>query len=528
MFIPYLGNSHLFDWDEINFAESAREMLVSGNFLTVTIDYEPFWEKPPLFIWFQALSMAVFGVSEFAARLPNAICGILTLLIVFEIGRKLYSTRFGFFWGLIYTASFLPFFFFKSGIIDPWFNLFIFLSIYYLVKYIDIPKILPAILSASFAGLAVLTKGPAAVVIIALSFLVYLIFVRFKIKFKFIHIPLYILVFTFVGGFWFLLQILNGNYQLMVDFIQYQIRLLTTEDAGHGGPFFYHFIVLFFGVAPASILAISSFRRSSKYETNQQKLIHIWMIILFWVVLIIFSLVKTKIVHYSSLCYFPLTFLAARSLFLYDFRRMEFQLWKKILMGINFFFLSIPVAILPFFHRFKDRIIESGIIKDKFAAGNLMADVDWPMWITYFSITSFIALIIILFRSKWHLDAFKIVAICFIYISFNFFTIITVVPRIEQYSQNAAIEFFKKLEDKDVYVFPLGHKSYAHLFYSKKPLFEERINWNQNLFMTGNSNKDVYVIMRNDRANKYIEHYPLLEILYEKNGFVFGLVKKIK
>ena len=52
LFLPGLGNVHLFDWDEINFAESAREMINSGNYLTVQINFEPFWEKPPLFIWF--------------------------------------------------------------------------------------------------------------------------------------------------------------------------------------------------------------------------------------------------------------------------------------------------------------------------------------------------------------------------------------------------------------------------------------------------------------------------------------------
>jgi 4-amino-4-deoxy-L-arabinose transferase-like glycosyltransferase len=47
-FIPFLGSVHLFDWDEINFAESAREMIVTGNYSRVQIDFHPFWEKPPL------------------------------------------------------------------------------------------------------------------------------------------------------------------------------------------------------------------------------------------------------------------------------------------------------------------------------------------------------------------------------------------------------------------------------------------------------------------------------------------------
>ena len=48
-----LGNTHLFDWDEINFAESAREMMASGDYLRVQINFEPFWEKPPLFFGFK-------------------------------------------------------------------------------------------------------------------------------------------------------------------------------------------------------------------------------------------------------------------------------------------------------------------------------------------------------------------------------------------------------------------------------------------------------------------------------------------
>jgi len=41
LFVPYLGEVHLFDWDELNFAESSREMLVTGDYFTVKIDYSP-------------------------------------------------------------------------------------------------------------------------------------------------------------------------------------------------------------------------------------------------------------------------------------------------------------------------------------------------------------------------------------------------------------------------------------------------------------------------------------------------------
>ena len=112
--VPFSGSVHLFDWDEIIFAESAREMIISGDYLSVTINYAPFWEKPPLFIWMQVLSMKAFGINEFAARFPNALCGIVTLIVLFIVGRKLHGQRFGMIWVITYATAILPFFYFKS------------------------------------------------------------------------------------------------------------------------------------------------------------------------------------------------------------------------------------------------------------------------------------------------------------------------------------------------------------------------------------------------------------------------------
>jgi 4-amino-4-deoxy-L-arabinose transferase-like glycosyltransferase len=213
LFIPFIGNVHLFDWDEINFAESAREMIVTGDYLNVRVNFDLFWEKPPLFIWMQVLSMKLFGVNEFAARFPNAFLGIITLVIIFNIGKKHFSPKFGLIWMLAYAGSVLPHIYFKSGIIDPWFNLFIFLGICYFIVYLiaEQRKTLFVILSALFIGLGTLTKGPVALLIFLLSGFVYLLLNRFRMRITFLDILIYILCFIFIGGFWFILQMLSGN-----------------------------------------------------------------------------------------------------------------------------------------------------------------------------------------------------------------------------------------------------------------------------------------------------------------------------
>ncbi|MFN4768099.1 MAG: ArnT family glycosyltransferase, partial [Ignavibacteria bacterium] len=129
IFSPFLGSVHLFDWDEINFAEAAREMILTGDYLRIHIDYQPFWEKPPLFLWMQAFSMHIFGINEFAARFPNALCGAITLPLLYLLGTSLQGRTIGILWSMLYAGSFLPHFYFKSGIIDPWFNLLIILGV---------------------------------------------------------------------------------------------------------------------------------------------------------------------------------------------------------------------------------------------------------------------------------------------------------------------------------------------------------------------------------------------------------------
>jgi 4-amino-4-deoxy-L-arabinose transferase-like glycosyltransferase len=380
LYIPFLGGVHLFDWDEINFAESAREMIVTGDYLTVSINFKPFWEKPPLFIWLQVLSMKAFGINEFAARLPNALCGILTLLFLYRLGRKIIDRSFGFLWMLVYAGSILPFFYFKSGIIDPWFNLFIFSGIVFFILFRDSEKPTQRwgrlLASAALIGLAVLTKGPVAVLIFGLVIITYWILNKFRLKINALEILGYLFVLILVGGMWFLIQIIIGNYHVVADFLTYQLRLFKNQDAGHGGFFLYHAVVLFFGVFPASVFALKGFRRGY-YDDPFQKRFKLWMLILFLVVFILFSIVRTKIVHYSSLCYFPITYFGAYAISLIINNRTRNYKWVNIIYAVSGILYGIAGALLPFIMMNKNKILEAGWIKDEFAAANLQSDVHW-------------------------------------------------------------------------------------------------------------------------------------------------------
>ena len=134
-FIPFLGVVNLFDWDEINFAEISREMIVLKEYTRIYVHYIPFWQKPPLFFWLQVVAMKVFGIGEFAARFPNALFGVITLPVLYLMGKKIRNHKFGLIWALVYFGAFLPSFYFQSGIIDPVFNFFIFLGLYFFILF---------------------------------------------------------------------------------------------------------------------------------------------------------------------------------------------------------------------------------------------------------------------------------------------------------------------------------------------------------------------------------------------------------
>ncbi|MBL0224362.1 MAG: phospholipid carrier-dependent glycosyltransferase [Geobacteraceae bacterium] len=92
-FFLYLGELPLIDPDEGRYAEIPREMLERGDLITPTLNYVKYFEKPPLLYWVNAASLKIFGMNEFGARFPSALCGLLTVLATYVIARQLYGRR---------------------------------------------------------------------------------------------------------------------------------------------------------------------------------------------------------------------------------------------------------------------------------------------------------------------------------------------------------------------------------------------------------------------------------------------------
>ena len=521
LFIPFLGSVHLYDWDELNFAEASREMLETGNFMRVTINYQPFWEKPPLFFWLQACSMKLFGVNEFAARFVNAMAGIITLLVVYTIGRKWFDAVFGLLWALVLAGSFLPHVFFKSGIIDPVFNLFIFCAMTAAASILvnDDRRMRGrlSIAAGVFIGLAILTKGPVGLILLALTLFVYWAMTRFKPLFSLKEIALFTCAMTLVSALFYGIETALHGTWFITEFIRYHLRLFSTGDAGHGRPFYFHFLILLFGCFPASFLAVRSFKRDEGYG-QPQEVYNRMVTILFWVVLVLFSIVKTKTVLYSSLCWFPIAYLAAlhmRKLVSGDVR------WNRpLFISFVVFTALIGAAVTAFPLIMKHKEIIMPLIRDKFAVACLKKPVPWNgaeclIGIGFLSIAA--AAFILIARRKIVGGLVALFIACVLCVQL---TLIVINPKIEQYTQSGPIAFYKEHSGEDEYVRSL-FKSYADLFYGKKRRDDHPLSYDREWLLRGPIDKPVYFVGRIGQDKKYGSPEYGLTRLVKEYGFVY-------
>ncbi|UAY51876.1 ArnT family glycosyltransferase [Ferruginibacter albus] len=529
LFIPFLGKVHLFDWDEINFAECAREMLKTHDYTRVYVNFKPFWEKPPMFFWLQSTAMRWFGINEFAARLPNALCGIATLITLFLCGQKLYDKKFGILWALAYGGSLFPNMYFKSGIIDPWFNLFTFLSLYFFILYhwqrngfdkvgLKGRPIRNVIWSGVFMGLAILTKGQVALMMFLLCLGVYFIYNRFKIYFNWGYAILFLVVASLVTCTWYGYETYKNGTWFITEFLKYQYRLFTTHDAGQKGFFGYHYIVILIGCFPASLLAIPAFFKTpytKRYDKDFKK----WMLILFWVVTILFTIVQSRIIHYSSLAWFPVTFLAAYTVYKWQWGNLKYKKYVGVLIAVLGSLVALLILLVAIIGLNVKKL--APYVHDKFAQGNMEANVSWNGTEGIVGIILIIALILgirLLNRGNYYKAAWTFFAGTGLVI---FLAAAIIVPKVERYSQGASVDFCIERQGEDCYVVPLGYKSYVQLFYTQKEKPTNDSSYSEQWLLKGNIDKPVYFISKVDRVDGYIKDNPQLKELYRKNGFVF-------
>ncbi|MDP8263152.1 MAG: glycosyltransferase family 39 protein [Candidatus Ancaeobacter aquaticus] len=293
-----LGDRPLWSSDEGRYAEIPREMVESGDYITPHLNYVKYFEKPVLSYWLTAASYNLFGENEFAARFPVALCGFLTILMVYLFGRVVFDSRTSTLSIFILTATTGFFLVSRYLIIDGPFTFFntASLCLFWIANIRNKGSIF--LLSYACMALAVLTKGLIGLVLPGLIIGSYILVARDFSLIKRSRILWGILVFLIVSVPWFLAVSLKNPEFFDFFFIHEHFQRFLTKSAGRHGSIFYFVIIgaMFFfpwtSFVPCALR--KCFSKGNTMERNSFIFLNLWWI----VVLVFFSFSQSKLPPY--------------------------------------------------------------------------------------------------------------------------------------------------------------------------------------------------------------------------------------
>jgi 4-amino-4-deoxy-L-arabinose transferase-like glycosyltransferase len=296
-----LGYLPLLAPDEGRNAEVAREMKESGAWLVPTYNGATYLDKPAFFFKAVALSLAVFGNTEAAARLPSAAAAVALTLLVFAFCRRIHGTRCGLLAVIVVATT--PLFVSQARMVifDMTLALFVCGAIFsgYMAELNEATLRRNWYLAgAVFAGLATLVKGPVGFVI---PVLVLLVFNRLDGRagaWKRLLSPLNLLVFLGVTLPWFVALCLRRPDFLHYGLVQESFKRFTSAKGfDRSEPFFFYLPIIAVTFAPWSFLlpeAIWATWQEKWLKHGADRLCVVWAV----VVVVFFSISQSKLPAY--------------------------------------------------------------------------------------------------------------------------------------------------------------------------------------------------------------------------------------
>lgn len=255
--LPYcinLGASSIWDANEAFYAETPREMLVSGDYVAPHFNFSPRTQKPPLTYWAILVCYKIFGVNEFAVRLPSALAAIGVILFCYGAGRLLFNPAAALMAAMIAATTARIFILARRLPIDILLLFFLAGTLFFIIWGIQTGKKCPWALAYLFASLGFLTKGPIALFVPGMSFLAWALWAR---RFKLRETRLW------MGGAIFVLAVLpwyavvfrsHGWTYVAPFFLRDNLGRFASETLGPSRGIFYYFSVAASDFFPWSLL----------------------------------------------------------------------------------------------------------------------------------------------------------------------------------------------------------------------------------------------------------------------------------
>ncbi len=308
LFFYHLGTPGLMDPDEGRYAEIAREMLILKDWLTPHLNFLPYLEKPPLVYWLTALSFQVFGLSEWAARLPAALSGLAGVFFAYFLGRAFWGARAGFLGALVLATCGGYVVLGRLIILDMPLTFFLNLGIG--LGYLAAVRERRGLLAWAYLALAmaVLIKGPVALVLAGLIWGTWTLLERRRPLTFWLH-PAGLAIMAVVVLPWFILVTMKFPEFPRFFFWEHHVRRYAAGTI-HGKSFYYYGPVLLGLMLPWSWLLPWTLARLKPHASPERLFLFIWA----GVVVLFFSLSGGKLAPYILPALLPLSLLVGEAL----------------------------------------------------------------------------------------------------------------------------------------------------------------------------------------------------------------------
>jgi 4-amino-4-deoxy-L-arabinose transferase-like glycosyltransferase len=301
----------LFDEDEGEYAEVAVEMAASGNFISPTLNGQPFFEKPILAFWLQAPLVRLMGPQEWVFRAPSYLACLAWFWVILRFGRRHWGREQGALAAIFCATSLGVVVSAQAAAMDGVLCLLISLTCFDIYESWQRQSNARVWRVYLWMALGFLAKGPIAVLVpLLVSGLFYFLEGDVRRWLGAVFHPLGWLVFLAIASPWYLLQFQQQGW----DFINYfllreNLGRFTGSLQGHGGTLFYYFPVLLLIALPHTLRLLSSLRAGWQGRHHAlTKFLLLW----FAVVFVVFSLTGTKLPHYLLIGLTPLFLLMAQ------------------------------------------------------------------------------------------------------------------------------------------------------------------------------------------------------------------------
>jgi 4-amino-4-deoxy-L-arabinose transferase-like glycosyltransferase len=362
-YFSHLGAIGFVGPDEPRYAWIARDMAETGDWVTPRLYGKPWFEKPPLFYWGAALCFKLFGVSEAAARLPSAISALLATLALAWLALRLYGAETARWLLLLLPTTVGMIGFSHAAATDMPFSAMLTIAMVCAAVVLGLTRnentpILPRtpwlalILFGFFLGLAVLAKGPAAIILSGGAVFFWALFTkRWRDAFRLSH-PAAIASFCLTALPWYILCARRNPDFFHIFIVEHNFKRYLTPEFQHIQPFWFYVPVLLVAFLPWIALFLWSVAKGTVKLWRTRSTSASTCLFLCWAgfCLLFFSISKSKLPGYILPAFPAIGLLISRDLGGLLQRRLNDIRWLSLAVGLTFVGLGVTA------HYLSDRI----------------------------------------------------------------------------------------------------------------------------------------------------------------------------